>query len=101
MTLTAIRVFAVVLHLFQKVPEHINGQNQNPQRPNVFGRGYPSPPPVASRRFRIVHVQLDHAALSGCTRVVVDHHGIRSVCVPGCVGLLVCVPRFDMPVNVS
>lgn len=32
---------------------------------------------------------------------VVDHHGIRSVCVPGCVGLLVCVPWFDMVVKVS
>lgn len=32
-------------HLFQKVPDRIQRQNQNQQRPNVFGPGYPSPPP--------------------------------------------------------
>lgn len=31
-------------HLVQIVLERINSQNQNPKRPNVFWRGYPSPP---------------------------------------------------------
>lgn len=33
-----------VLRLFQKVPGGIQPENQNPQRPFAFARGYPSPP---------------------------------------------------------
>ncbi len=51
-TPTAIRVFGRVLHLFQKVHEGIHGGNQNPQRPFVYCRGYPSPPPGVLQTFR-------------------------------------------------
>ena len=52
MTLTAIRVFAVVLRLVQKVLRGIHSENQNHKRPNRHDRGYPSPPPGVLQTFR-------------------------------------------------
>ena len=43
-------------HRFQKVSGRIHSENQTPKRPFVYCRGYPSPPPVYSRRFRTVCV---------------------------------------------
>ena len=39
-------------HLFQKALERIRRQNQNHKRPNLFCRGYPSPPPGVLQTFR-------------------------------------------------
>lgn len=76
--------------LFQKVYGRIHSQNQNPKRPNVFGRGYPSLPPVCSIRFRIVAVWRVQCV---CVWFVMFHGCVRQsgVYEASC-GITVCDP---------
>ena len=55
--------FGMVLRRFQKVLRGIHSENQNHKRPNLFWRGYPSPPPGVSVAYVMASLTVVHIFL--------------------------------------